>query len=253
MEAFKTRLHKLAEEPYAAEAAADWALLDATLDAAGNAAPALSFELLEAVARVPAVLPSWILRADEARLTRLATLEDELPVAWSQVPISKWLQSARAMLEHYANANPELVKEIIASRLSDFCFLCPPVAGAVWYVREHLGLPHSPNEPKLEQLKHPEFRLYLRQLVGFSSNEAVWRSEIETATDWQNLSQDTRVSAPVVAAQYAVSGKHLSERMLAAIRFCRHIAEDQFDQRFRLALQSEFAEASTRPEPGKDG
>lgn len=253
MEAFEKQLRKLAENPYVDGTEADWSLLDATLDAAGRVAPALSFELLEAVARVPAILPSWILRADEARLARLATLEDDLPIAWSQIPLARWLQSARALLGRYADANIELVKEILASRLTEFCLLCPPVNGAAWYIREHLELPHLRNEPTLDQLRHPTFRLFLRQLVGPSTDEAVWRSEIEAATDWQNLSPDVRSSAAVIAAHYAVSGQSLSERMLAAIRFCRHIAEDQFDLRFRLALQLEIAKALTLSEIGKNG
>ncbi len=253
MEAFEKQLRKLADNPHVDDTEADWSLLDATLDAAGRAAPALSFELLEAVARVPDILPSWVLRADEARLARLAILEDDLPIAWSQVPLARWLQSARAYVEHFADASIELVKEMLASRLDQFCFLCPPVNGAAWYVREHLGLPHLPNEPTLDRLRHPEFQLFLRQLVGPSTDEVVWRSEIEVATDWQNLSPEVRSSAAVIAAHYAVSGQSLSERMLAAIRFCRHIAEDQFDLRFRLALQLEIAKALTLSEIGKNG
>jgi hypothetical protein len=249
VEAFDTRLSELADDPYAADAEADWSLLDSMLDAAGRVAPALSFELLEAVARIPAVLASWMLRADDARLSRLAALEDELPIAWSLVPLSTWLQAARVMIRHYAtSADLEIVKQVLAFRLNEACSLCPPVAGAAWYVREHLGLPHSPNEPSFEQLKHPHFRAMLRHLIGPPPDEAVWRAEIEAAPDWQNLSPETRAGAAIIAARRAVSGQPLPVRLLAAVRFCRHLAEDQFDQRFRVALQSEIAEASTLPE-----
>jgi len=153
------------------------------------------------------------------------------------------------MIRHYAiSADPEIVKKVLAFRLSEACSLCPPVAGAAWYMREHLGLPHAPNEPSFEQLKHPDFRAWLRHLVGSPTDEAVWRAEVEAAADWQNLSPETRTGAAVIAARRAVSGQPLPIRLLAAVRFCRHLAEDQFDQRFREALQSEIAEASTLPE-----
>ncbi|MBP0447319.1 STY4851/ECs_5259 family protein [Roseomonas sp. SSH11] len=236
------RLREVAAEPYAEHAEGDWQILDATLDRAGSLAPALSFDLLEAAAAVPELLPHWLLRADQERLSRLAGAEDELPIAWAMVPLSAWRAAGAAFLERWtAVAGSVLAREVLARRLEEACLLCPPVAGAAWYVREAFELDHAPGEPRLGALLQPALTAALDAWIGPVLDDASWAAGVFAESDWQNLPAALRVSAASFAARRAVDGCSVPPRLVAAVRFCRHAAEDEFDRRFRWALQREIA------------
>lgn len=231
--AFRSALAELAEAPRAETTTAEWAFLDATLDAAGRHAPAIFFDALARAAEFPDVLVHWMLRADTVGLARLATLEDELPLAWALVPLEAWTRAARAAAEHYRSHGipAELV---LGPRLENIVALCPPTVAGIWAAQDAVGFPHGPNQPCRAQL--PALAPVFAGGAGGSLGEVEWAAALAAAADWGNLPPVVRGGAPHVAARCAVDGVSLPPRAVSAVRFCRHAAPDEFDDRFTNAV-----------------
>lgn len=231
--AFRSALVELAEAPRAETAAAEWAFLDATLDAAGRYAPAIFFDALARAAEVPDLLVQWMFRADAVGLARLTALEDELPLAWALVPLGAWTRAAKAAAEHYSGFGipAELV---LGPRLESIAALCPPTITGCWAAQDAVGLPHGPNQPCRAHL--PALAPVFAGGAGSDSGEAEWEAALVAAADWGNLPPAVRESAPHIAARRAVGGAPLPPRAVSAVRFCRHAAPDEFDRHFINAV-----------------
>lgn len=245
--AFRAALSALAEAPRAGEAAAEWAFLDATLDAAGRHAPAIFFDALARAAEAPDVLVHWLLRADAAGLARLAALEDELPLAWALVPLASWARAAEAAAAYYGGLGIP-AGLVLAPRLDDIAALCPPAVAGVWAARDAVGLAHGRNQPCRAQLA-PLAGVFALH-AGRDPGEAEWSAALAHATNWANLPPLVHDGAPHVAARHATGGPALSPRAVSAVRFCRHAAPDEFDTRFLNAVFLRLARGpAARPEP----
>ncbi|MBY0336617.1 MAG: STY4851/ECs_5259 family protein [Acetobacteraceae bacterium] len=239
--ALAQRLMALAADPHAQEHRSDWALLDATLAAAHTYAPAVSFDLLCAVAREPSVLAHWALRADDRTLGWLAALEDDLPMAWCLVPLAAWQDAAVRFRTFYAAllGDRALVDDTLGQRLNAFSLPCPSAAGPAWILRERLALPRKQGEPAMEQFGHPALRAVAEQAAGPRDDPAAWVAALGANLDWRNLSDDLRRAAAGVAAQVSIGAAGASELLVAGIRTIRHLEPDVFDEAFRFALMRE--------------
>lgn len=235
--ALDARLAELAAAPHSEEAVAGWALLDATLGAAVRHAPALSFDLLAAAARAPALMAHWMLRADEQVLPRLAEAEAELPFAWCLMPLRAWLAAGDAFMAKWRPAlGPQLAGQVLERRLEAATALCPPAAAAAWALRERFGLPHAPGQGGLATLCHPFTQQVLLADLPADPGDDAWTDAVVSAGDWWNLDAAIRRAAPLFAARRALEGSPPPPRLVAAVRFCRHAAEDEFDRTFLQAL-----------------
>lgn len=238
--AFHAALSALAEAPRADDAAADWAFLDATLDAAGRHAPAIFFDVLARAAEVPDVLVQWLLRTDAAGLARLAALEDELPLAWALVPLASWTRATEAAAAYYGGLGIP-AGLVLAPRLDDIAALCPPAVAGVWAARDAVGLAHGRNQPCRAQLAALSGIFALH--AGRDPGETEWNTALAAATNWGNLPSIVHDGAPHVAARHTTGGPALSPRAVSAVRFCRHAAPDEFDTRFINAVFLRLARA----------
>jgi hypothetical protein len=239
--AFHAALQGLAADPMGNGAAAEWAFLDATLDAAEAKAPAIFFDVLARAAECPGLLPHWLLRCDETRLPRLLRLEDELPMAWALVPLTAWRAAALGFAEFYRRFGAD-VTSLLGQRLSDIATLCPATQPGVWEAREVLGIAHGTDQVGRAGLGR--FGAMLAAFAGPDPGEAPWRTAVASCVDWENLPADVRVGATHAAARSALGVASLAPREVAAVRFCRHAAPDDFDHRFLYAVLSRIAVSS---------
>jgi hypothetical protein len=245
--AFDAALDTLNQAPFDASAASGWDFLDATLDASAYA-PAACFDVLTRAANRPDVLAHWLLRADEHRMSRLAALEDELPFSWVLVPLSSWRAAALAAQTFYRQhgLDPKL---ILADQLERIVSLCGPALAGDWCAREVLALPQRANMPaNVEQAC--AMGPILARLAGYDPGPEQWDAEVIRATDWNNLPQLVRDGASHTAARHVVYGHSLSPRMVSAIRFCRHLAPDDFDSRYLTAVFHHIGkQGQSKPSP----
>jgi hypothetical protein len=177
------------------------------------------------------VLVNWLLRAEDAQLARIATLEDGLPFAWALLPMAQWRRAAAGFLDRYADF-PDIARQALAARLDAIADCCPPARAGLWEAREAAGLPHGPNEFAADNLPPPSF---LADPNRPDPGDAVWHDEVARCRDWENLPPLVHDGAPHVAARYAFGDAPADPRTVSAIRFCRHQAIDRFDQDFRRA------------------
>jgi hypothetical protein len=236
--AFDAVLARLAADPMGDGAAVEWAFLDATLDATEPRAPAIFFDVLARAADCPELLPHWLLRCDEIRLSRLLRLEDELPMAWALVPLSAWRNAALSFTEFYREFGAD-VTSLLSQRLADIAALCPPTQPGVWEAREVLGVAHRADQVGRAGLG--PLGTMLAAFAGPDPGEGPWRAAVASCVDWENLPTEVHAGAPHAAARRALGLSSLSLREVAAVRFCRHAAPDDFDHRFLYAVLSRIA------------
>lgn len=245
--ALDAHLAELAGAPHSEQAVTDWALLDATLAAATRHAPALSFDLLVAAIRAPVLLAHWMLRADEQALPRLAEAEAELPFAWCLVPLRAWLAAGDAFMGKWRpTLGPQLAGQVLERRLEAATALCPPIAAGAWALRERFGLPHAQGQGGLATLCHPFTQEVLVASLPADPGDETWTDAVVSAGDWWNLDAAIRLAAPLFAARRALEGRPPAARLVAAVRFCRHAAEDEFDRTFLQALLLGIAKSPDR-------
>ncbi len=238
--AFGDALAALAADPFAETAGGSWDFLEGTLDAAEQV-PAGYFDVLARVVETPAVLVHWLLRADERRLAHLAALEDELPFSWVLMPLGRWREAARAARDFYRRHGLDH-RPILADRLERIVSLCSPGRGGVWAARDELQLPQAENTPENLARAHAMAPVFA-QLAGHDPGQLAWTAEVRAANDWTNLSEPVRRGAAHVAAQQTVMPSPLPPRCVAAIRFCRHAAPDDFDSRYLSAVFHHLVQA----------
>lgn len=231
--AFNDAVTALAAAPDAPEAAAEWAFLDATLDAAARHAPAANFDVLRAAGRTPAVLAHWALRAAADRLQGLAALEDGLPFLWSLVLMSDWRRAAECWATLFSDWGLD-PKVAVEGRVSELATLFPGTGAGMWIIRDALSMAHPSGQCPRQAL--PAISSHLASHAGPEPGGHAWLVSARGVRDWANLPPAVRDGAPHAAARHVLGLDPLCLLDQRAIRLCRHAEPDDYDGRLLAAV-----------------
>ena len=231
--AFNDAVTALAAAPDAPEASAEWAFLDATLDAAARHAPAANFDVLRAAGRTPAVLAHWALRAAADRLQGLAALENGLPFLWSLVPMSDWRRAAECWATLFSDWGLD-PKVAVEGRVSELATLLPGTGAGMWIIRDALGMAHPSGQCPRQAL--PAILSHLASHAGPDPGGHAWLVSARGVRDWANLPPVVRDGAPHAAARHVLGLDPLCLLDQRAIRLCRHAEPDDYDGRLLAAV-----------------
>jgi hypothetical protein len=236
--AFQTRLDTMAGT--SSDPSSDLAYLQAMIRAARRySVPALSLDVLRAVARHPVAPLLLLFNADDASKQDVIELEDELPFLWCLADPAALLRLTSDLIRVLRDIGLDEVqaREAAAAKLADLGEACPQLSAACWLAREGNGLPHAQNQPSLEQLRQTEIRNVLRAGCGARrTSDEEWRYKLADTRDWQNLDPELLADAPLFAAGLVVARTPAEPLEMTALRHCRELDPDSFDSRFCHAL-----------------
>jgi hypothetical protein len=243
----RKRLEAIAAAPWAQENIEDWSFLDRLLENAELRLPLLALDVFLEIARSPSILSAWLLRSGGKLRRRVADMEDGLPFLWSLIPISVWRDAASAAFRHFEGllGSADLARTIMAETLQEASDYCSQAKSGCWVAREALKLNHPEGEPTLANLRLPAWQAVLRSQIGDTLSLPAWEAKVVGERDWLNFEADVLDSSPVVAAAIALSGQDPSPLMVPALRFCRDRGPDNFDSRFRCAVQLHLSQSSS--------
>lgn len=245
--ALRERLDAIASAPWSPEYMDDWSFLDRLSENAELRVPLLALDVFLEIARSPSILAAWLLRSGGRLRRRVVDMEDGLPFLWSLLPMSVWHATAMAAFHHFEGLtdNKDLARKIMMETLQEVSSYCPQANSGCWVAREALGLSHPEGEPNLPNLRTPAWQAVLRAQIGETLPLPAWQAKVEAERDWLNLEADVLSSSPVIAATFALNGQEPSPLMVPALRFCRDQGPDNFDSRFRCAVQLQLSQSTS--------
>ncbi len=245
--ALRNKLDDIASAPWALDHSDDWSFLDRLLENAELRVPLLALDVFLEIARSPSILAVWLLRSGGRVRRRVVDMEDGLPFLWSLIPMSVWRATATAASRHFEKlvGSNDLARTIMTETLQEVSSYCPQANSGCWVAREALGLSHPEGEPTLPNLQTPAWQAILRAQIGETLPLPTWQAKVMAERDWLNLEADVVSSSPVIAATLALNGQEPSPLMVPALRFCRDRGPDNFDSRFRCAVQLQLSQTTS--------
>jgi hypothetical protein len=250
-DAIRLRMDEIVADPMAAAAGIDLQYLNALRIATRRLEiPALALDTFRAATVHPGMPLLLLLQNEGGAQQDVIELEDELPFLWSLADPDVWVRIVAGHIAYMERLGlpREMVMEEVGRKFDRLLVRCPQMAAACWVAREALGLEQPRGEPILAQLALPPFQALLWHRIGKSSlNDGQWETEVVRAGNWVNLPESVYDHAPLFAASAVARGVTLERDFIRALRHCREMNPEVFDERFRDAFQLAVALAGKLP------